>query len=80
LQLQGGAGRELGMLSDRLATLKQQRSRRKNSLLAADRWMLSGLLAVAVALTAHWLRLLDLSGLLRVDAAALRDLLLSALR
>jgi hypothetical protein len=32
-------------------------------------------------LTAHWLRLLDLSGLLRlVDAAALCDLLLSALR
>ncbi len=73
-------GRELGTLSDRLATLKQQRSRQKNSLLAADRWMLSGLLAVAVALTAHWLRLLDLSGLLRLDAAALRDLLLSALR
>ena len=61
-------GRELGTLSDRLATLKQQRSRRKNSLLAADRWMLSGLLAVAVALTAHWLRLLDLSA----RSAALR--------
>lgn len=82
MQLQAAAAKEeeLGVLSERLEALKKERSGRKAWLLAADRWMLTLLLAGGVALTAHGLHLLDLWGLLRLDAAALRELLLSALR
>ena len=76
--LQKDAKEEARALEDRLAALKKERSRRKAALLAADRWMLTLLLALAVALTAHWLQLLDLPA--RLDAQAFRELLRSALR